>query len=812
MARAGQQNQRSIEEVWQELEDGLRKIYRRERISVKEYMALYSTVYNYCTVSSEHRNNREQAAGRRIDNPILANGRRAAAGAANPNGAEFAGIDVYNKLKAFFNESIEDVLRTVIEENGGLEGEDLLKYYTESWRDFQFSSRVVDGLFRYLNRHWIKREMDEGNSEVYETYVLALVMWKQKLFDNNNDSVSQAVLQLIERERNGEGINSSLISGVVDSYVELGMNEGQLPEQSPNALPTFQNFPSGATTPDQQIRLKVYLDRFENRLLNQTNDYYRSEAEAFIQANTVTEYMKKVEQRLKEEDERCDRYLHAYTKKRLAHVLENVLIKRRLDRFQAEFTSLLDANRDEDLARMFSLCSRVEGALEPLKQEFLTFVTKKGEEAVERIAAESNDVNDPKPYVRAILDVHRRYLHLVTTAFQNDSGFVQSFDKACNVFVNKNAITRTRTNINKSAELLARYADLLLRKGGIRSVEDNDTEDQLNETMVVFKYLEDKDIFQKYYTKMLAKRLTSDMSASDDSEGRMISKLKTMCGFEYTNNLQRMFTDVGLSRDLNEKFHEKISEGTQAGVKCDFSAMVLGSGAWPLSQTQLFVIPPVLNQCLDAFNTFYSGQHQGRKLSWLYNMSRGEIVSTCLPRKYTFVTSTPQMTVILKFNDSITQSFGTLREETQLSKDAVLSVVASLVKCDLLRLPNSAKFDPHGIDDSTILTLNENFTNKKMKVDLTRLQVGKMEAKQETDQMEKTVDEDRKMIIQAAIVRIMKMRKRVKHNQLIAEVCDQIVPRFKPKINMIKKYIDILMEKEYMKRVPEEKDIYEYIS
>lgn len=44
--------------------------------------------------------------------------------------------------------------------------------------------------------------------------------------------------------------------------------------------------------------------------------------------------------------------------------------------------------------------------------------------------------------------------------------------------------------------------------------------------MVVFKYLEDKDVFQKFYAKMLAKRLVQHMSASDDAEESMISRLK----------------------------------------------------------------------------------------------------------------------------------------------------------------------------------------------------------------------------------------------------------------------------------------------
>ena len=44
--------------------------------------------------------------------------------------------------------------------------------------------------------------------------------------------------------------------------------------------------------------------------------------------------------------------------------------------------------------------------------------------------------------------------------------------------------------------------------------------------MVIFRYVEDKDVFQKFYSKMLAKRLVQQNSASDDAEASMISKLK----------------------------------------------------------------------------------------------------------------------------------------------------------------------------------------------------------------------------------------------------------------------------------------------
>ncbi len=72
--------------------------------------------------------------------------------------------------------------------------------------------------------------------------------------------------------------------------------------------------------------------------------------------------------------------------------------------------------------------------------------------------------------------------------------------------------------------------------------------------MILFKYVEDKDVFQKFYSQMLAKRLVNQTSASDDSESSMINKLKEACGFEYTSKLQKMFTDMGISKDISDQF------------------------------------------------------------------------------------------------------------------------------------------------------------------------------------------------------------------------------------------------------------------
>ncbi|CAH2005336.1 unnamed protein product [Acanthoscelides obtectus] len=756
-----------LDQIWGDLNAGIQQVYNRETMPKSRYIQLYTHVYNYCT--SVH----QQSNGRGPANSTTKSKKLAVGG-----GAQLVGLELYKRLREF----LRNYLVTLLSDGMHRMDEDVLKFYTNQWEDYQFCSKVLDGVCAYLNRHWVKRECEEGRKGIYEIYQLALVTWRDHLFKSLNKAVTNAVLKLIEKERNGETINTRLVSGVINCYVELGLNEEEPGAKGPN--------------------LSVYKESFENVFLEDTERFYNRESTTFLAENPVTEYMKRAEQRLLEEQKRVQVYLHETTGERLAKTCERVLIQKHLELFHSEFQQLLDDDKDEDLGRMYGLVARIPDGLGELRALLEHHIAAQGLAAIERCGDSAH--NDPKVYVNTILEVHKKYNALVLIAFSNDSGFVAALDKACGRFINANAVTKQANSSSKSPELLAKYCDLLLKKSN-KNAEEAELEDTLNQVMVVFKYIEDKDVFQKFYSKMLAKRLVQHMSASDDAEASMISKLKQACGFEYTSKLQRMFQDIGVSKDLNEQFRNHLLKSNDS-LGIDFSIQVLSSGSWPFQQSFTFGLPSELERSVHRFTNFYSGQHSGRKLNWLYNMSKGELNTNCFKNRYTLQASTFQMAVLLQYNVADGWTIAQLEENTQIKNDFLVQVVQILLKAKLLTCTD----DDNDLQPNSLIVLNTNFKNKKLRVNINIPM--KTELKMEQETTHKHIEEDRKLLIQAAIVRIMKMRKVLKHQQLVAEVLNQLSSRFKPRVHIIKKCIDILIEKEYLERTDGQKDTYSYLA
>merc|ERR1712156_707813 len=106
--------------------------------------------------------------------------------------------------------------------------------------------------------------------------------------------------------------------------------------------------------------------------------------------------------------------------------------------------------------------------------------------------------------------------------------------------------------------------------------------------------------------------------------------------------------------------------------------------AWPFQQSCVFSLPSELERCVHRFTCFYGGQHSGRKLNWLYHMSKGELTTNCFKNKYTLQASTFQMAVLLQFNDCDRWTLKSLSEVTDIKMDILKQVLGIILKSKLL--------------------------------------------------------------------------------------------------------------------------------
>lgn len=608
-------------------------------------------------------------------------------------------------------------LKGLVIESKAHKDEALLAFYIREWQRYTAAAKYIHHLFRYLNRHWVKREMDEGKKSTYDTYTLHLVRWRDVLFTQVSSKVMDAVLKLVEKQRNGETIECNQIKQVVESFVSLGLDEGDF----------------------SKTTLDVYRFHFERPFLEATKVYYQNESKQFVAENSVVEYMKKAEARLDEEEERVKIYLHADIAIPLKKACNQVLIADHSNILRDEFQVLLDNDREEDMARMYSLLSRIPDGLDPLRTRFETHVRNAGLAAVAKVALDADKL-EPKIYVDALLEIHTQYQGLVKRAFNDEPEFTRSLDNACREFVNRNDVCKSGSN--KSPELLAKYTDILLRKSST-GVEDTELENTLVQIMTVFKYIEDKDVFQKFYSRMLARRLVHSSSSSDDAETSMISKLKEACGFEYTNKLQRMFQDMQISKDLNAGFKEHVQTLGTKGLDSSYS--ILGTGFWPLQAPGTNFNPPeeIAGDC-ERFSRFYKNKHEGRKLTWLWQLCKGEVKANYVKNAkmpYTFQVSIYQMAILLLFNEKDENTYEDIASTTQLNSEALDPSLGILLKAKVLSMAGADKIGP-----GATFSLNYDFKSKKYRLNLNMSM--KSETKQEEAETNKTIEEDRKLLLQ----------------------------------------------------------------
>ncbi|XP_014471950.1 PREDICTED: cullin-2 [Dinoponera quadriceps] len=695
---------------------------------------------------------------------------------------------LYNETKRFLDNHVFQLL-TEVRAHGE---SDLLQAYHRAWTEYSQGINYLHRLYLYLNQQHIKKqklseaELIYGTSssmavdyqEQMEIGELGLDIWKRKMISPLRSSLVSLLLESIQADRNGEAqpATTDVICGVIQSFVRV--EEYKLKGQ-----------------------LDMYQEIFEGPFLEASGEFYSREAWELLQQLDVTRYMERVTWRLSQEELRAHKYLHSSSVPKVRACCEDKMVNAQASWLHTEAKIMIENERRRDLSLLYPLLKPLPSGLSPLVQKLTQHITQQGLQAIGPLQGE----NVYTQFVESILDVHSKYSELIKDVFKADQSFVGALDKACSAVVNYRPVPRQPA---RAPELLAKYCDSLLKKSA-KAASESEIEEKLARSITVFKYVDDKDVFQKFYARMLAKRLIHQQSQSMDAEEVMIDRLKQACGYEFTNKLHRMFTDMSVSTDLNAKFTTTLREGdreNQLGI--GFVVYVLQAGAWPLGLPPSpgpFHVPQQLEKSVQAFETFYHAQFSGRKLTWLHHLCQGELKFNYLKKSYLVTVQTYQMALLLLFEHCDAIQCREAAASLRLSHDQLVKHAASLVDCKIL-----IKSTEGELEEDTVLTLNFDYYNKRTKFRVTG--AIQRDAPHDAEATHRSVDDDRKLYLQAAIVRIMKSRKLLRHNLLVQEVLSQSRVTFAPSIGMIKKCIEALIDKQYIERTANSADEYSYVA
>ncbi|KAK7805729.1 hypothetical protein U0070_010950 [Myodes glareolus] len=523
--------------------------------------------------------------------------------------------------------------------------------------------------------------------------------------------------------------------------------------------------------------LQVYKDSFELKFLEETNCLYAAEGQRLMQDREMTSLLLLI----------LSGFL--YRKPLIACVEKQLLGEHLTAILQKGLDHLLDENRVPDLTQMYQLFSRVKGGQHALLQHWSEYIKTFGTTIV------INPEKD-KDMVQDLLDFKDKVDHVVEVCFQRNERFINLMKESFETFINKRP--------NKPAELIAKHVDSKLRAGN-KEATDEELERILDKIMILFRFIHGKDVFEAFYKKDLAKRLLVGKSASVDAEKSMLSKLKHECGAAFTSKLEGMFKDMELSKDIMVHFKQHMQNQSAPGP-IDLTVNILTMGYWPTYTPMEVHLPPEMVRLQEVFKTFYLGKHSGRKLQWQTTLGHAVLKAEFKEGKKEFQVSLFQTLVLLMFNEGDGFSFEEIKMATGIEDSELRRTLQSLA-CGKARVLIKS---PKGkeVEDGDKFIFNGDFKHKLFRIKINQIQM--KETVEEQVSTTERVFQDRQYQIDAAIVRIMKMRKTLGHNLLVSELYNQL--KFPVKPGDLKKRIESLIDRDYMERDKDSPNQYHYVA
>jgi cullin 3 len=589
--------------------------------------------------------------------------------------------------------------------------------------------------------------------------------------------LNHIVLDQISMERDGDVIDKHLIKSCV--WMLEGLHEDD-------------------TGAEEQ---RLYNASFEKVYLDSSRVFYRSESELLLRDSDAGAYCKHARRRIYEEDERCKQTLLESTGPKIQKVVEDELIKNRIHELvemESGVRFMVDNNRLEELNLVFDLNRRVDERkseiTRAIQKRIVDLGTDINNDAVAasqapapapaadpaekgKSAAQEKSLNQQTvaaiKWVEDVLSLKDKFDQIWRDAFDSDPLLQQAITNSLKEFINSPTFPR-------SSEYISLFIDENMKKG-IKGKTEMEIDIVLEKAIILLRYVQDKDLFERYYKKHLCRRLLMNKSISNEVEKQMISKMKIELGNNFTLKLEAMFKDMTISEELTAGFKKHVEGlGEKEPKRIELAINVLTSMTWPLESMGGTMaeeqegrprcnFPAVVEKVKRGFEKYYSQKHSGRQLTWLANMGTADIRAvfpkvpqkdgTFKERRHELNVPTYGMVILLLFNDLPADqhlTFEEIQAQTNIPRSDLIRNLQSLAVAPktriLIKEPMSKDVKP-----TDRFSFNESFFGKFVKIKVGVISSGnKVESDRERHETEKKNDDSRAFCVEAAVVRIMK--------------------------------------------------------
>ncbi len=572
-------------------------------------------------------------------------------------------------------------------------------------------------------------------------------------------------------ERDGDIIDRSLIRSCV--YMLEGLYETEEEEESS----------------------KLYLTSFEPQFISASEDFYKAEGESLLVEADAGTFCRHARKRANEEQDRCRSTLSPLTSTKIKDVVDKYLIKKNIAEVilleNSGVKYMLDNERLGELEMIYELISRVDSKKEELKKavqkrivELGTDInsavsntsqppptkgsTADGEKAEGESKAPERPANQQTAaaikWVDDVLQLKEKFDHVLATSFSSDQGLQTAFSRSFTDFINA---------FERRSEFLSLFFDENLKKG-IKGKTENEVDTLLDKGITLLRYVQDKDMFERYYKRHLSRRLLMKRSASMDAERQMISKMKMEVGNNFTQKIESMFKDIAVSEDLSSSYKRHVTSLGDADPKrAEMEVNVLTSTMWPMEAMapsyrenepeSKCIFPHEIDRIKQGFEKFYLDKHSGRQLTWQANMGTADLRAYFAEMKgkktRELNVSTYAMVILMLYNDLPPGQSYTCEEiqaKTNIPYNELTRNLQSLAVAPKSRVLVKEPMSKD-VKNSDRFYFNEQFYSQFQRVKIGVVSSGnKVEDLNERQETEKKNNDTRGGSIEAAVVRIMK--------------------------------------------------------